>query len=193
MTAPDPDLMNAHTRARYEQGAPALENRYSHGGLRRRRDREMFEEGVENVLWFDGHDATSNRDMPRDCLVAWYNHCPLMVYTEAASGRDHTKPGAPIHSYRFHFSVCGHFSGSAPTLAGALQEALWGAATSGRDGSDSRWLNGKGGKKGFFAHYRADTSPENGRTLKECMTPEFMTPRLVEDGPDEATVPGMGM
>jgi hypothetical protein len=162
------ELMSESMRSRYEACAPERQDRFTKAGLDAIYLRAAFDEAAENVRWFEGDKGS---------LVAWHNFCPLIVSME-------TRDLGDSHSV----VISGHMSSSSTTLAGALQEAVMWAVECGREGSDSRWLNGRGGRKGFFASHGVEEGVTPSRTLADYLVPEHMHPRN-GDAPDEEMAP----
>ena len=140
----------------------------------------------DKIKWYKGH-IKKGHGAPEDgdCYVAWHKKCGLTVVATPRENRKYGEPGQPIFGYSFQFSVSGHFSGSSPTLAGAIQEAALAAIELDGDSkdSDSRWLNGNGGKKGFFEFHRVDIDHDTPLTFTDLATEENLLPIPVLEGP----------
>jgi hypothetical protein len=150
----------------------------------------------DKIKWFKGHIKKGyGAHEDGECYVAWHKKCALTVVAIPREHRKYAEPGQPIFGYSFQFSVSGHFSGSSATLAGAIQEAALAAINLDGDtrDSDSRWLNGNGGKKGFFEFHRVDIDHDKPLTFADLAREENLLPVPVLEGPyateDESPTP----
>jgi hypothetical protein len=152
-----------------------------------------IDKDFDKIKWYKGEIKKGYGALEDgECYVAWHKKCALTVVATPRESRKYAEPGQPIFGYSFQFSVSGHCSGSSATLAGAIQEAALAAIKLDSDtrDSDSRWLNGNGGKKGFFEFHKVDTEKDTALTFGDLATEENLQPVPVLEGPyatEEAT------
>jgi hypothetical protein len=194
-----PDQLSDHTKATLALSEQPIDPfKYHREVSQAHYFAEDIHRDFDKIKWFKGHIKKGyGAHEDGNCYVAWHKKCPLTVVATPRENRKYREPGEPIFSYSFHFSVGGHFSGSSTTLAGAIQEAALAAIKLDGDtrGSDSEWLRGNGGKKGFFEFHRVDIEHDKALTFAELATEENLRPIPVLEGPyaTEEPFPAPGM
>lgn len=107
----------------------------------------------DKIAWYKGRIKAGYGVLEdSDCFVAWHKKCPVIV---PIPNKDENSADASVNDY-FSFMICGHMSGAARTLIGAVQAAAMHAIELDGDTSesDSRWL--QRGKKAFFEFHAVD-------------------------------------
>lgn len=182
-----PDQLSDHTKEMLALSQQPLNPFKFEGNVQRAHwFAERIHREFDKIKWYKGHIKKGHGALEDgDCYVAWHKKCGLTVVATPRENRKYSEPGQPIFGYSFHFGVDGHFSGSSATLAGAIQEAALAAIKLDGDtsGSDSRWLNGNGGKKGFFEFHRVDIDHDTPLTFTDLATEDNLLPVPVLEGP----------
>jgi hypothetical protein len=182
-----PDQLSDHTKATLALGQQPLDPfKFQRDVHRAHRFVEDIRHDFDKIKWYKGHIKKGyGAHEDGECYVGWHKKCALTVVAKPRENRKYAEPGQPIFGYSFQFSVSGHFSGSSATLAGAVQEAALAAIKLDGDtqDSDSRWLNGNGGKKGFFEFHRVDIDHDKPLTFADLATEENLQPVPVLEGP----------
>jgi len=182
-----PDQLNEHTKATLALSKQPLDPfKFQRKLWRAHAFAKNIERNFDKIKWFKGHIKKGyGAHEDGDCYVAWHKKCALTVVVTPVAHRKYQEPGEPIFAYSYLFSVSGHFSGSAATLAGAIQEAALAAIELDGDtnGNDCRWLRGNGGKKGFFEFHKVDVDNDRAFTFSDLATEDNLRPVPVLEGP----------
>jgi hypothetical protein len=181
------DQLNEHTKATLALSKQPMDPfKFQRDIWRAHEFAKDIERDFDKIKWFKGqikkgHGAHEDSE----CYVAWHKKCALTVVATPVAHRKYQEPGEPIFAYSYLFSVSGHFSGSSATLAGAIQEAALAAIEldGNTNGSDSRWLSGKGGKMGFFEFHQVNIDNDRAFTFADLATEDSLRPVPVLEGP----------
>jgi hypothetical protein len=192
-----PDQLSEHTKSTLALSEQSINPfKYEREVSQAHHFADAISRDFDKIKWYKGHIKKGYGALEDGgCYVAWHKKCALTVVATPRENRKYAEPGQPIFGYSFQFSVSGHFSGSSATLAGAVQEAALAAIKLDGDtrDSDSRWLNGNGGKKGFFEFHRVDIDHDEHLTFADLATEENLRPVPVLEGPyateDESPAP----
>lgn len=181
------DQLSEHTKALITLGQqPHDPFKHQPDVFRARLFADAIHRDFDKIKWYKGHIKKGfGAHEDGECYVAWHKKCAITVVATPNALRKYREPGEPIFAYSFMFSVSGHFSGSSPTLAGAIQEAALAAIKLDGDtrGSDCEWIRGRGGKNGFFEFHKVDIDTDKPLTFADLATEENLQPVPVLEGP----------